>query len=259
MVWPRILAFDIETYPDAGLVEATHGTDLAHFREDLKARTGSDFLPPIYHSPIAIGVLRTETSFREPHAEVLTIDRGERSIVEAFWRQCDDVLGVTGSPEGGGLLVSFNGTEFDVPVLELRALKHGLRANLRARHPTSHFDVPLFLANSQPSRKRGLHLATLSKLVGLPGKAMLDGGQVQARFEMGLLDEIGKYCMLDVLQTYLLFLRCQMLSGMTLSDYDAAVRSLADLLSTSEDPAVVGASVYLENALRAALSVESAR
>jgi len=74
-----------------------------------------------------------------------------------------------------------------------------------------------------------------------------------------LLGEIGKYCLLDVLQTYLLFLRCQVLKGMNLPEYDSAVRSLADFLATSEDPNVVGTSVHLENALKMARDVEAAR
>jgi len=255
----QILAFDVETYPDANLVEATHGIGLADFRKDLKARTGSDFLPQIYHIPIAIAYLRTDTSFREVCVEVHTGTLPEeQSLVERFWRHCDSVFGAAGSSEQGGLLVSFNGAEFDVPVLEVRALKYALRANPRARDPRFHFDVPLFLANAQLTRNRGLHLATLAKLIGLPGKAMLDGSQVQSQFELGLLSEIGKYCLLDVLQTYLLFLRCQVLQGLSFVEYRGAVRSLGDFLSTSTDPNVVGASVYLESALRAARA-ESAR
>jgi predicted PolB exonuclease-like 3'-5' exonuclease len=253
-----VLVFDIETYPDAGLIQAAHGIELAAFRKDLKSRTGSDFLPPIYHIPIVIAVLWADSSFRNISAAVHTADLGdERSLVQMFWRHCDEVLGTPGNTARGGLLVSFNGTEFDVPVLELRALKYTLRANAHARDPEYHFDVPFFLANFQPSRRRGLHLATLSKLIGLPGKAMLDGSEVQSQFERGNLREIGKYCLLDVLQTYLLFLRCQVLQGMSATQYGDAVRSLTDFLSSSEDPNVTGASVYLESALSRADGVES--
>lgn len=260
MEWPQILAFDIETYPDTKLVETTHGVGLTAFREDLRRRTGSDFLPPIYHIPIAIAFLKTDASFRDISVEVHTgVLDDERSLLEMFWRHCREVLEAKGSSDRRGLLVSFNGTDFDIPVLEVRALKYALSANPLVRDPACHFDVPLFLANYQPARKRGLHLATLAKLIGLPGKAMLDGSQVQSRFEMGSLNEIGKYCLLDVLQTYFLFLRCQLLNGMDPGDYENAVRSLAAFLSTSDDPNVEGAFVYLENALRTTLAVESAR
>lgn len=256
---PRILAFDIETYPDLRLIEA-QGTDLASFRDDLKQRTGSDFLPPIFHVPIAIAFLEVGSEFGETNVEVLTaVPQQEKSLVETFWRKCDDLLGGTKNDKNDGLLVSFNGIEFDIPVLEVRALKYALRGNLRARDSEFHFDVPLFLANYQPSRKRGLRLATLSKLAGLPGKALLEGNMVESRFESGLLREIGTYCLLDVLQTYFLFLRCRLLSGMSSSAYDAALRSFVLFLSTSDDPNVREAFAYLEDPLRGAMSLESVR
>jgi predicted PolB exonuclease-like 3'-5' exonuclease len=255
----KILAFDIETYPDLKLVEA-QGTDLSSFRDELKRRTGSDFLPPIFHVPIAIAFLEVHSEFREMRVEVLTaVPDQERSLVGAFWQKCDDLFGATDNGENNGLLVSFNGMEFDIPVLEIRALKYALRGNLRARDSEFHFDVPLFLANYQPSRKRGLRLATLSQLAGLPGKALLEGSMVESRFKSGLLREIGTYCLLDVLQTYFLFLRCQLLSGMTSSAYIAALRSFTLFLSTSDDPNVREVFSYLEGPLQSAISVESVR
>jgi 3'-5' exonuclease len=251
----KILVFDIETYPDIPLIEA-QGTNLSSFREQLKQETGTDFLPPIYHVPIALAVLKVERGFRELTADVLTTSPGnESSLVEAFWRNCEEVLGTTDGREEG-LLVSFNGMGFDVPVLELRALKYALRGNTRARDRRFHFDVPLFLANYEPSRRRGLHLSTLSKLAGLPGKVLLDGGQVQSRFESGALDEIGRYCLLDVLETYLLFLRCQLLCGMNSGTYETAVRSFASFLNASTDPSIRALTPYLEEYLKGNAEVQ---
>jgi len=259
MTRQHILAFDVETYPDSELVEATSGTDLAHFREGLKQRTGSDFLPPVYHIPIAIAFLRVDPVDHidvEVHTGSLA---DERALIEVFWQRCNETLGTEdrATRNGTGLLVSFNGTEFDIPVLELRSLKYALRGNMLVRDPAVHFDVPLFLANYQPARRRGLRLLTLSKLTGLPGKAMIEGSQVQSYFDAGRLAEVGKYCLLDVLQTYLLFLRCQLLAGMTQSEYESAIRSLSFFLSASSDPNVKGAFAYLEDAVRNTLGVES--
>ncbi|MGA8074009.1 MAG: hypothetical protein WB995_11065, partial [Candidatus Acidiferrales bacterium] len=236
------------------------GSNLESFRQELKRHTGSDFLPPIYHIPIAIAYLKIDPEFRELSAEVLTAapDR-ESSLLESFWRNCDDLLGLAEGTPNRGLLVSFNGNEFDIPVLEVRALKYALRGNVRARDSLFHFDVPFFLANYQHSRKRGLRLSTLSKLTGLPGKALLDGGQVQSRFESGGLDEIGRYCLLDVLETYLLFLRCRLLCGMSSTAYEAANRSFALFLATSHDRNIRELSPYLEESLKTSADIGSFR
>jgi 3'-5' exonuclease len=246
----EILVFDIETYPDSSLVEATSGIDLAHFREDLKRRTGSDFLPVPYHVPIAIAFLKTDRAFREINVEVHTaVPAEERSLVETFWNTSGAILGMTAEYARKGLLVSFNGTEFDIPVLEMRALKYALQANPLVRDSASHFDIPLFLAHNVPARKRGLHLATLAKLIGLPGKALLNGDQVQATFDEGGLSEIGKYCLLDVLQTYLLYLRCQLLVGMNVDEYETAIRSFGEFLTNSRDFNVRAVYHHFENTL----------
>ena len=247
---PEILVFDIETYPDSSLVEAANGTDLARFREELNRRTGSDFLPTVYHVPIAVAFLRTDKTFSEISVEVHTaVPAEERSLIEMFWNKSGEILGTTREHPRGGVLVSFNGTEFDIPVLETRALKYALQANPLVRDASSHFDIPLFLAHDVPARKRGLHLAALAKLVGLPGKTVLDGSQVRSTFDNGGLSEIGRYCLLDVLQTYFLYLRCQLLRGMSLDDYESAIRSLSVFLSNSEDSNVRAVFQHLEGTL----------
>ena len=53
----------------------------------------------------------------------------------------------------------------------------------------------------------------LAKLIGLPGKYTIAGEDVEYLFRQGRLKEINQYCMTDVLQTYLLFLRVELLRG----------------------------------------------
>jgi predicted PolB exonuclease-like 3'-5' exonuclease len=53
----------------------------------------------------------------------------------------------------------------------------------------------------------------LLKMIGLPGKTELNGAMVQDYFEAGRLDEIHRYCRADVIQTYFLFLRVELLRG----------------------------------------------
>jgi len=55
----------------------------------------------------------------------------------------------------------------------------------------------------------------LAKLIGLPGKATMRGAMVQDYYETGRLDEIHRYCRADVVQTYFLFLRVDLMRGRT--------------------------------------------
>lgn len=47
----------------------------------------------------------------------------------------------------------------------------------------------------------------------MPGKYSIAGEDVEYLFRQGRLKEINQYCMTDALQTYLLFLRVEMLRG----------------------------------------------
>jgi predicted PolB exonuclease-like 3'-5' exonuclease len=143
--------------------------------------------------------------------EVLRADeRGEAEVVREFWRRLDPFEGT---------LVSFNGRGFDLPVLELQALRHGCpapryfgeRNGLRARH-NRHWDLYDWLTNNGASRLRG-GFDLIAKLAGLPGKGAVSGADVQMLWERGRWEEIHRYCASDVLQTYFVFLRLEYLRG----------------------------------------------
>src|SRR6185437_11030644 len=53
----------------------------------------------------------------------------------------------------------------------------------------------------------------LLKMIGLPGKMEVHGSQVQELYEQGRLEEIHRYCRNDVVQTYFLFLRVELMRG----------------------------------------------
>jgi predicted PolB exonuclease-like 3'-5' exonuclease len=56
-------------------------------------------------------------------------------------------------------------------------------------------------------------LDDLAKLMGLPGKLGMDGAQVWEAFQQGRLQEIRNYCETDVVNTYLVYARFQMMRG----------------------------------------------
>ena len=61
-------------------------------------------------------------------------------------------------------------------------------------------------------------LDEMAQLIGLPGKLGMDGSQVWQAYQDGKLDEIRNYCETDVVNTWLVYARFQLLRGV----FDAA-------------------------------------
>jgi len=67
---------------------------------------------------------------------------------------------------------------------------------------------------------RGLKLDLLCTMAGIPGKFDVSGDQVHRLWYEDKLDEIKAYCESDVLNTYWLYLKYELLKGnMLLEDY----------------------------------------
>lgn len=231
--------FDVETRVDKHLLNQVYfdGQDLGdedafeRHREDLKKRRGSDFFPITLHIPISIAIGNVGDDHVLRSVESLALENySEESLAREFWGRAERF---------GGCLVSFNGRRFDLPVLELAALRHGIPAPAHfgdeslARHrfsPARHFDVLDYLTNyGAVSLAGGINL--LLKMIGLPGKKGIDGSMVQEYFEAGRLEEIHRYCRSDVVQTYFLFLRIQLMRGAISEEaYRAASQASAHFL-----------------------------
>lgn len=117
------------------------------------------------------------------------------------------------------VLVTFNGRVFDLPVLVLRALRHGQPLSWYYRGPMQHryseeghVDLCDVLANRGAARMGSLD--AIAKLMGLPGKSGVDGTQVEALYRTGALETIERYCLDDVVQTAFVFLRLRLLQGL---------------------------------------------
>jgi len=253
----RYLVFDIETRVDKELVKRIHDPenqltmDQAYdkARDELLERSGqqSDFFPIPYHVPIAIATLQADEGYRIRALGCLGADRySESEMVSRFWQIF----------EGAQTLVTFNGRGFDLPVLETRALKHGLslpryfgqgqaRQSYRGNRysDSHHIDLCDLLSNFGAVYRRG-SLDLLAKLIGLPGKYTIEGGDVEYLYRQGRLKEINQYCLTDVLQTYLLLLRVELLRGnLGSGDYQSAVSAAREDLSNRA--ASVGSDNFL--------------
>jgi len=67
------------------------------------------------------------------------------------------------------------------------------------------------LAMYQP--RASAPLDAMAKLCGLPGKLGMDGSAVYSSYLEGRLDEIRRYCETDVMNTWLLYCRFQLMRG----------------------------------------------
>jgi predicted PolB exonuclease-like 3'-5' exonuclease len=116
-------------------------------------------------------------------------------------------------------------------VLGLAALRHGCCIPRYFEGGCRHRYADDFLTNRGAYAVRGgFHL--LVRLVGLPGKGEVDGAGVQALWEAGRLPEIHAYCRRDVIQTYFLFLRLELMRGRIDSAALAATAAFRDELAT---------------------------
>jgi len=232
----QFLVFDIETRVDKELVKQIYDPedsltlDQAYdkARDRLLEHSGqqSDFFPIPFHIPIAVATLQTDENYRIRALGCLGADRfSEPDLVTRFWQLF----------ETSQTLVSFNGRGFDLPVMETRALKYGLSlpryfgagqstSTYRgSRYSTAyHLDLCDYLSNFGAVYRRG-SLDVLAKVIGLPGKYMIAGEDVEYLYRQGRQKEINQYCITDVLQTYLLFLRVELLRGkIDAAAYEAA-------------------------------------
>ena len=154
--------------------------------------------------------------------------------------------------------VTYNGRGFDLPVLTLRMMRHGITfaayysdRDYRYRFSDQgHIDLQDVLTDYGASRRPSLD--ALSRLIGLPGKMDVDGSKVQAMYEAGQHQEIRDYCLHDVVQTAFVFLRSELLAGrLSQANYKRQAKGLWDALQ--EDARV---SAVFERSDRARVLLE---
>jgi predicted PolB exonuclease-like 3'-5' exonuclease len=220
-----ILVFDIETIPDVDgirrledLPAALTDAEVAEFAfAARRERVGNDFLPHHLQRVAAIScVFRDNNGFRV--RSLGTPQDSEAVLIQSFFRVIEKY-----TPQ----LVSWNGGGFDLPVLHYRALVHGVAAsrywdlgqddrefkfnNYISRYHSRHTDLMDVLAMYQT--RANAPLDALAKLCGFPGKLGMDGGQVWAAYCEGRIEEIRNYCESDVVNTYLMYCRFQLMRG----------------------------------------------
>jgi 3'-5' exonuclease len=219
-----VFAFDIETVPDVELGRRIYRLDDLNDKQvgyvmqaKRREESGHEFLSYEQHRVVAISVaLRTREGFRvwslgDPQAP-------EAELLQRFYDGIDKY-----TPD----LVSWNGGGFDLPVLHYRALRHGIAApryweggdedqafrynNYLNRYHARHLDLMDVLSSFQ-ARAR-VSLQAVATLLGLPGKLGMSGDKVWDTYLDGGIEAIRNYCETDVLNTFLVFLRFELMRG----------------------------------------------
>jgi predicted PolB exonuclease-like 3'-5' exonuclease len=244
-----ILAFDIETVPDvAGMrrlyelpadLPEREVAELAF--QKRRVQTGHDFLPPHLQRVIVISCVARD----EEGVKIFSIaepERDEKAIIHRFFDAIERKV-----PQ----LVSWNGKGFDIPVLNHRALIHGVCCprfwengdedqafrynNYTNRYQTRHLDLmdQLAMFNS----RNFAPLDDMARLADLPGKLGVGGAEVWPEYQKGNLQGIRDYCEADVVNTYVLYLRFQMVRGLLAPEqYAAECQTLRASLEKRAEP-----------------------
>ena len=218
------LVFDIETVPDTDLGRRLYGLEGlsdAHVAQIMFTKrrqdTGTEFLSHEQQRVVAISVVMRSRDTLKVWS-LGEAGSSEKDLIERFFDGLDKF-----TPD----LVSWNGAGFDLPVLHYRSLLHSVTAarywetgdgdssfrysNYLSRFHWRHMDLMDVLSGFQGRGRASLD--DVATLLGFPGKIGLHGSQVWEVYLQGDLARIRDYCETDVLNTYLIYLRFQLLRG----------------------------------------------
>ena len=244
----NVLVFDIETVPDVdggrrlyGLGELSDSDVAQVMFHKRREESGTEFLRHHLQRVVAISAVLSSGD-RLKVWSLGTPESDERDLVQRFFDGLDRY-----SPT----LVSWNGGGFDLPVLHYRALVHGIQAprywdtggedtafrwnNYLNRFHERHTDLMDVLAGYQP--RASASLDDIATLLGFPGKLGMDGSAVWTHYQQGDITGIRDYCETDVLNTYLVYLRFELIRGRLNPDsYGLACGRVRELLAAEDRP-----------------------
>lgn len=227
-----IFVFDCETIPDSEALRKVFGYKGSDLEVAIKAqkeqeeKTGSSFLPVCFHKVVAISAVVADEYGRFLRVSTMEAN-SEKEIIGKFLTFLNSY-----NPK----LISFNGRGFDLPMLMIRAMRYNLSCpayydiddkitnknkweNYRQRY-SEKFHIDLLDQISEYRSVKGFTLNDLCSSLGIPGKFDVKGDEVLELYYDNKIEKINEYCESDVLNTYLLYLKYELLKGnVTLQDY----------------------------------------
>jgi 3'-5' exonuclease len=246
----NVLVFDIETIPDVesgkGLYNLNSLSDkeaaeVMFTRRRQETDGNSDFIRHHLQKIVAISVVLSSAD----KINVWTLgdtDSSEKEILERFFEGIDKFTPI---------LVSWNGSGFDLPVIHYRSLLHGVSAprywetgnddqsfrwnNYQSRFHERHTDLMDVIAGYQ--YRSVAPLTEIASMLGFPGKMGMSGDKVWDAYLNGEIDAIRNYCESDVLNTYLVYIRYQLIRGhFTADTYEAECERVKAMLKSEKKP-----------------------
>ncbi|MCC5792917.1 MAG: 3'-5' exonuclease [Legionellaceae bacterium] len=236
------LVFDIETIPDIehgrkmyGLEELSDADAAEAMFALRREKTQSDFLAHPSHRIVAISLVLAQGKQLRVWS-LGELQSTEKELITRFFAGIDKYTPT---------LISWNGSGFDLPVLHYRALRHGVAAptywengdnlqnfrynNYLSRFHSRHLDLMDVLAAYQ--NRAVAPLDEIASMLGFPGKMGMSGARVWEQYQAGNLQSIRDYCETDVLNTYGVYLRFELMRGnLSLMDYQQRLQGLVDYL-----------------------------
>lgn len=246
----NILVFDIETVPDIESgeklfkLDGLEAEDVAEqmFTQRRQETDGkSEFLCHYLQQVVAISVvLKTYDTLKVWSLGDKSAD--EKEIIQRFFE---------GIERYTPTIVSWNGSGFDLPVLHYRSLLHGIVArrywengeddnsfkwnNYLSRFHSRHTDLMDVLSGYMPIARAPLD--QVATILGFPGKMGMIGDKVWDCYRNGELAKIRNYCETDVLNTYLVYLRYELIRArLSETAYETACEQLKTLLAEEGKP-----------------------
>ena len=242
------LVFDIETIPDIESGKKLYdlsgsNAEIAEKMREIRRNesNGSDFMRHHLHKIVVISaVLDSHNKIK-----VWSLgekDSSEKELISRFFE---------GIEKYSPTLVSWNGAGFDLPVLHYRALVNGVVAprywemgeedasfkwnNYLNRYHYRHMDLMDILSCYQA--KASARLDEIATMMDFPGKMGMDGSKVLDAYLNGEIEAIRNYCETDVLNTYLVYLRFEVMRGkLSHANYETKINTLKKLLVSSQQP-----------------------
>jgi len=240
----NILVFDVETIPDIdsgkkifnleGLSDK-NAAELMFSHRYQKSNGRTEFLQHYLHKIVTISVV-LKTDDKLSVWSLGDKNSTETELLERFFEGIEQYTPV---------IVSWNGSGFDLPVIHYRSLIHGVVAqrywengdddqsfrwnNYLSRFHSRHTDLMDVLSGYITTARAPLN--EIATILGFPGKMGMSGEKVWDCYLDGDIESIRNYCETDVLNTYLIYLKYQLMRGRLTNDlYITECQKVCDML-----------------------------
>jgi predicted PolB exonuclease-like 3'-5' exonuclease len=240
----NILVFDVETIPDIdsgkkifnleGLSDK-NAAELMFSHRYQKSNGRTEFLQHYLHKIVTISVV-LKTDDKLSVWSLGDKNSTETELLERFFEGIERYTPV---------IVSWNGSGFDLPVIHYRSLIHGVVAqrywengdddqsfrwnNYLSRFHSRHTDLMDVLSGYITTARAPLN--EIATILGFPGKMGMSGEKVWDCYLDDDIESIRNYCETDALNTYLIYLKYQLMRGRLTNDlYITECQKVCDML-----------------------------